>query len=369
MNFELSEEERLLKSGLERFVQDHYGLEKRRQYLAGPGGYDPARWRALVELGLTAIPFSEADGGLDWGPAAMMVVMDQIGRGLMVEPYLPSVVFAGAITRRAGGPLATQLAAGECIATVAHAETAGRFRLSHCATTASRKANGWVLNGSKALVLHGAGADQLIVAARTSGDIAQPEGISLFALPAGSPGVELRGYRTVDGQPAANLTLRKVEVPADGLLGQPDAGYAVLEEAVAEADLALSAEAVGAMAAVLDETLGYVKTRKQFGVSLGSFQALQHRLADCYIKVEQATSLVYRAVMASPADRAVWLRQISATKAWVSEAGVHVGEECIQFHGGMGVSDELVISHYHKRLKMIATLFGDAQAHWDRCAA
>ena len=369
MDFDLSEEEAMLKASLERLVGAHHALEQRKCYLALEGGYDPALWQQLVELGLTALPFDEADGGLGWGASALAVVMEQIGRGLMAEPYWASIVFAGAIARHAGSAqLCGQLAGGGVIASVAHAEPQARYALSHVITHAARAGDGWVLNGRKSLVVHGPASDVTLVLARTAGDAQDSAGLSLFAVPTGAAGMDWTGYRTVDGAPAGNLALRNVAVGADALIGEQGEAFAPFEHAVYDARLALAAEAVGIIDALLAQTLAYVKQRVQFGQPIGSFQVIQHRLTDCFVMAEKARGLLYGALLGGGSDPGVWRRRVAGLKAFVAEAGRHIGEECIQLHGGMGVTDELIISHYHKRLMMIGQLFGDAEAHWQLAA-
>ena len=370
MDFDLSEEEAMLKASLERLVQDRYGLEQRRRYQALADGYDPALWQQLIELGLTALPFAEDDGGLGWDASALAVAMQQVGRGLMVEPYWSSVVFAGGIARHAGASALCQaIASGATIATVAHAEPQSRYALTHVATRAERSGDGWRLNGAKTLVVHGPSSQLTLVLARSRGSADAADGLSLFAVPTGTSGMDWSGYRTVDGGPAGNLVLRDVRIGAEALIGPEGEAFAPFDTAVFEARQALAAEAVGIMDALLAETIGYVKQRTQFGVPIGSFQVIQHRLTDCFVMAETARSLLYGALLAGGgSDPGVWRRRVAGLKAFVAEAGRHIGEECIQLHGGMGVTDELIISHYHKRLMMIGQLFGDAEAHWQLAA-
>jgi alkylation response protein AidB-like acyl-CoA dehydrogenase len=369
MNFDLSEEQNLLKSSVARFAADHYGLDKRKAYLREPDGYDPALWRSLVSLGVTMLPFAESQGGLGGGPVETMIVMEEIGRALMVEPYSSSVIAAGALVRRAGDAgRAAALASGETLASLAFAEPQARGRLYDVTTRARRDEQLWVLSGSKQLVLHATSADELYVLARTRGEQTERDGLTWFAVPRDAGGVTLTPYRCLDGQPAADVTFKNVVLQPSQLLGKDGDGAALLDAVAAETSIAVCAEALGSLSALFEATLDYVKTRTQFGTAIGSFQVIQHRMADCYMAIEQARSLTIKAVLTPEADPA-WARHATAAKAYVSDVALKVGHEAIQFHGGMGMTDELAVSHYHKRLMMIAALFGDASAHYARLAA
>ncbi|MEX6723484.1 acyl-CoA dehydrogenase family protein [Parapedomonas caeni] len=373
MNFDLTEDQTLLKASIERFLEDHYDLEKRRRYLAEPGGFSAGNWRLLAELGILALPFPADDGGLDGSFTDLMVVMEAMGRGLLVEPFITTVVFAGGLLRRlAADPrrvdLAGRIIGGDLRLAVAHAERTGRFNLAHVATTARRTSDGWTLDGQKTLVLHAETADALLVLARTSGATDATDGLSLFLVPADTPGLGWRHYRTADGQSASEVDFHGTALPSTALLGPEGDAWVAFEDSVTETSLALCGEAIGLMSALFDATLDYVKTRNQFGQAIGAFQAVQHRMADGYVGLEQSRGLLYKAVMTDSAEvgRAAWMRTVAGTKAFISEAGLKLGHEAIQLHGGMGTTDELVVSHLHKRMVMIATLFGDAACQIER---
>lgn len=350
MNFELSDEQRMLKNSLERFIASRYGLDRRRQWQRGPGGFSRENWRLLADMGLLALPFSAQDGGLGGTAVDIMVVMEQIGRGLIVEPFASAVVLCG---RLAPPALRARIIDGDAIPALAHAERAGRYLWDHCATSLVRSNDHWQLSGEKTLVLAGMDADVLLVVARA------PEGLTLVALDPGAGGVHRRAYRTADGGTACELALHQVAVPGHALVTAPGDAWPLLEAAYAATCLALCAEAIGAMEALFALTLDYVRARQQFGQPIGRFQAVQHRLADCYMALEQARSLTLKAVLTPEADARAWHCAIAGAKAYVSEVALKLGHEAVQFHGGMGMTDELVVSHYHKRLLMIASLFGD----------
>lgn len=366
MHFTLSDEQNMVADSVAKFTDARYGLDRRRQWLQEPAGFSMENWRQLAGLGLTALPFPAAVGGLDGTALDISVVMEQLGRGLVVEPYLACVLLAG--------PLAPPdhqqaIAEGGRLVALAHAERAGRFNWRWCATTARRHGDGWQLVGEKTLALGAMAADVLLVVARTSGARADGDGLSLFCVDPAQPGVERRGWRAVDGSLVGDVRLHSAALPATALVGGEGQAWPALEHAYAAASLALCSEAIGVMDVLLAQTLDYVKTRQQFGQPLGRFQVIQHRLADCYMQLEQARSLTLKAVLTSQDDKAAWQRAVAGAKAYVSEAALMIGHEAIQFHGGMGMTDELAISHYHKRLVMITTLFGDGPFQLDRYAS
>ncbi len=356
MNFDLTETQAMLKALVERFCADAHGLdlEKRRRQRKATGGFDRANWRKLAELGIAALPFPESAGGLGGGSVEIITVAEAMGRSLSIEPFteclVPSALLADA-AQHSG--LSEALISGETLAALAITEAAGRYNLAHMETRAREGADGWRLTGSKTAVWQGIAADRLIVSARIAGDARAEHGIGLFSVPADAAGLERRAWVATDGQLAAEVQL--LDAPAErlGALGLVD-----LEAAVRAAWLAASAEMVGLAALLFEQTLAYVKTRVQFGKPLGSFQVIQHRLTDCYVALEQARSMVYRAALATEADRA---RQIAGTRAFVSEAARSVAHECVQFHGGMGVTDELLIGHGLKRIQLLSRLWGDPE--------
>lgn len=354
MNFDLDEDQRMLKAGIERFVADVYadGIEGRLAMQAQAQGFDPAGWRQLADLGLLALPFAEADGGLGGGPIELITAAEALGAGLAVEPWLDAVVLAGGVLAAAG--TAAQKAAwlpgimaGTQRLALAHSEAAARHQLDRVFATATRSDGGFVLDGGKLAVLHGPGADGFIVSALLDGAMA------LFLVPAAAPGLAARQWRLVDGSPALDLAMTRLALPADALLA---GGWDALAPVLDRTRLAAAAEMLGLMGLLLATTVDYVRTRKQFGVPIGSFQVLQHRLVDAHAAVEQARSMVIRAALAPGS------RQIAGAKAFVAEAALAVGHTAIQLHGGMGMTNELNVGHAHKRIMLLAHWLGDASA-------
>ncbi len=373
MNFEPTEERRMLADSLNRFISAQYGFAARQAIIRSPQGYSPALWRQFAELGVMAALFREADGGFGGDGFDIATVFEALGRGLVVEPLLGSAVLAGEALATAGNAQQRQwldtLISGDTLAALAHEEPATHYEAAHVQTRAQRQGGGWLLNGSKALVLQGAECQLFVVSARSSGAVADEAGISLFLLPADTPGVQLRSSSTIDGGCVASLHLEQVQVGAEALLGAEGAGYTVLERALGRGILALCAEAVGAMDAAKAATLDYLRTRKQFGVAIGSFQALQHRMADMALEIEQARSSVINAAAALDSERLSRERALSAAKFTIGRVATLVAEECIQLHGGIGMTWELPLSHYAKRLVMIDHQLGDEDHHLQRYMA
>ena len=369
MDFKLTDEQQQLRDTLVRLVQKDYGFDKRRAILKSPHGTSREVWQQFAEMGLTAIGLPEAHGGLGGNAVDTMVVMEVFGRALVVEPYLATVVLGAGLVAQGGSAeqqaqILPAVAAGERLLALAHGEPGARYALSHVATTARKQGEGYVLDGAKTVVLHGAQADTLIVSARTGGSERDAQGISLFLVDRGAAGLTVKDHPTHDGQRAAEVRLDQVKVPAGALLGKDGQGHALLDAAVARGIAALCAEAVGAMAALIEITLAYIKTRKQFGVPIGSFQVLQHRMADMLMVAEQARSMSYlAAAKADSTDAAERRRAIAAAKALVGQAARFVGQQAVQLHGGIGVTDEVNVSHYFKRLTLINATFGDADHH------
>ncbi|HVM77699.1 MAG TPA: acyl-CoA dehydrogenase family protein [Stellaceae bacterium] len=369
MDFDLSEEQRLLQESVGKLIADEYEFEKRKAYAKEPAGYSAARWAQFAELGLLGIPFPETLGGSGGSAVETMIVMEAFGRGLVLEPYLATVVLAGGILRRAGSAgqqreLIPSVIAGKLRLALAHGERQARYDLADVATSARSAGESWVLSGRKAVVIHGDSADRLIVSARTAGDQRDKVGISLFLVDAKAPGLTVQGYPTVDGLRAAEIQLENVKVGPDALIGERDRGLAIVEQAVDAGIAGLAAEAVGAMTAMHEITVDYLKTRKQFGVAIGSFQALQHRAVDMLVSLEQARSMAYLAtMMAEEPDTAERRRAISAAKVQIGRSARFVGQQSIQLHGGIGMTMEYKIGHYFKRVSMIDMLFGDAEHH------
>jgi pimeloyl-CoA dehydrogenase small subunit len=373
MDFDLSDEQRLLKDSVERFVADRYDFERRKAFVAEEGGYARENWAQFAELGLLAVPFSEEDGGIGGGPVETMIVQEAFGRGLVVEPYLATVVLGGGVLRHAGSAeqkaeLIAQIAGGETTLALAHVERGSRYDLHHVETRARRDGDAWVIDGEKGVVLNGDSADKLIVVARTAGGTRDRDGIGLFLVDGKAPGVSRRGYPTQDGGRAAEIGFENVKT--EGVLGDPAAGLPVLERVVDEAIAALCAEAIGVMDRMREITVDYIKQRKQFGVPIGTFQALQHRAADMVVAIEQARSMAFYATMMAAEDNAAErAKAISAAKVQVCRSGRFVGQQAIQLHGGIGMTMEYNVGHFFKRMTVIETLFGDADHHLARVAA
>jgi alkylation response protein AidB-like acyl-CoA dehydrogenase len=372
MHFNLTDEQRALSEMVQRFLAQEYGFEARRRILRSEEGVSREIWAKLGEMGLLALQVPEAHGGMAPAAVETLLTMTALGKALVVEPYLPSAVLGTALVRSLGSAgqqaaLLPAMAAGERIAVPAHGEEGARYDLPRVATTARRSGAGWVLDGRKAVVLHAPVADVLLVSARTSGAVDDEAGISLFALPAGTSGTTLVPYPTIDGQRGADLTLAGVALPGSALLGPEGGAFPALSAAWDLGVAALCAEAVGVLQATLDATTDYTRTRKQFGVPIARFQALQHRMADMLMHVEQARSMSYLAWMyAGSTDVRERRRTLSAAKVTVGQACRFVGQQAVQLHGGMGVTDELAVSHCFKRLLAIEVSLGDTEHHLER---
>lgn len=370
MDFAFKEEQLQLADALKRWIARDYGFEARRAIVQSPDGTSEQAWATLAELGLTALPVPEEQGGFAGDAVDMVVVMQELGRGLVVEPYFATVL--GAEFLRLGGAkaLLERVATGELKLACALAERQSRHDMRDIATRAEPDGAGWRLTGEKKVVLHGAQAGVLIVSSRSGGAQRMEDGITLFAVPAGAPGVQITEYRMLDGQRAADVRFDGVRVGSEAVLGQAGAGWTVLEAAIDYGAGLLCAEAVGAMDALFAATLEYLKTRQQFGVPIGKFQALQHRMADMYIHLEQARSLTLLAAVRLRGDDAAARRQaVSAAKYRVGQAARFVGQQAVQLHGGMGVTDELPAAHYFKRLSTIELTLGDRDHHLARFMA
>lgn len=374
MDFDLSEEQRLLKDSVDGLLNDSYDFEQRKKYGAEKTGWSKAVWDKLAEQGLLGLPFAEADGGFGAGAVETMIVMQAFGRALVLEPYLPTVVIAGGFLRHGGS--AAQKAAhipsiidGSKTFGFAQLEKNSRYDLNDVSTTAKKKGDGWIIDGEKFVVLNGEAADTLVVTARTKGGQTERDGIGVFLVPRDAKGVTVKGYPTQDGMRAADITFTGVEVGADAALGDPANGLPLIERVVDEARTALCAEAVGAMDESLKITVEYIKTRKQFGVPIGSFQALQHRAADMFVFTEQARSMALLATMASDFDDAKErAASVAAAKVQVGKSSKFVGQQSIQLHGGIGMTMEASIGHYFKRLSIIESTFGDTDYHLRRAS-
>ncbi len=375
MDFELSAEQELLRDNIARLMKDRYGFEARKTYQASPHGWSDALWRDYAEMGLLGAPFAEADGGFGGGPVETMIVMEQFGRALALEPYLQTVVLCGALIKHGASDvqraeLIGAIAAGDLRLSFAHMERQSGYDLNDVALSAVKDGGGgFVLNGEKALVGQGDSAGKFIVSARVKGARRDGNGVGLFLVDANAEGVTRRGYPTQDGQRAAEISFAGVRVAPHDALGPPGGALPVIERAIDETIAALAAEAVGAMSEALTMTVEYLKTRKQFGVTIGSFQALQHRASDMVVALEQARSMMYlAAMMAGDDDAAERARTMSAVKAQIGRSAKFIGQQAVQMHGGIAMTYEYKVGHLFKRLTMIDTAYGDADVHVRRLA-
>ena len=372
MDFSFNEEQTLLSESVERFIQNDYDFESRQKLTKSDLGFSAEHWSTFAELGWLGVCFSEEDGGFGGGAVEAMLMAENFGRGLVVEPYLATVVLAGGALKYGGS--AEQRAQylpgiidGSTQAALAYVEPQGRFNLADVTTTATAADGGYVLNGYKAVVLNGPAADFLVVSARTAGEQRDESGVSLFVVSADTAGISRRDYPTVDGLRASEITFENVAVGADALLGAEGEGLAILERAIDDGIMTVGSEAVGCMEVLYKETVEYCKTREQFGQPIGKFQVLQHRMVDMFMEHEQSKSMMFMAAMrmdegyGEEAQKAA-----SAFKVQVGKSGRFVGQNAVQLHGGMGMTDELNIGHYFKRLTIIDTLFGNVDYHLKR---
>ena len=371
MDFSISEEQSMLADSVSKFIDNDYDFERRQKIAESEDGYSKELWQTYAELGWTAVPFAEDDGGFGGGPIELMLMMEQFGRGLVVEPYLANIVLFGGVLRRAAtdeqkAEWLAPLIEGSLQAALAFAEPQGRFNIADITTTAKQNGKGYVLHGEKTCVLNGGNADLLVIPARTSGEQTDEDGITLFAIPADTAGITRRPYPTVDAQQAADIRLKDVQAEAAQILGETGKGFATLQAVIDEATLAVCAEALGIMRTMHEKTVEYSKQRVQFGVPIGTFQALQHRMVDSLMACEQSRSLLMWTVMVNSAESLEAQRAISAMKYQVGTAGIYVAREAVQIHGGMGMTWELDIAHYFKRMTAIDLLFGNADYHLDR---
>jgi alkylation response protein AidB-like acyl-CoA dehydrogenase len=371
MDFAFTEEQTLLQDTLKRFVQKEYTPEKRRAIQKSAEGFSREVWGQFAEMGMLGLPFSEEYGGFGGGATETLIVMQAIGNGLLIEPYLATVVLGGSLVQSLGDArqkqMLAEVAGGKLVLAFAHGEPRSRYALAQVETRAVRDGNGWKLSGRKAVVLHGAQADRLIVSARTGGAAADEAGISLFVVDRGADGMSVRDCLTIDGLRAAEVGLNDVRVGAESLLGAEGGAFPAIDRVMDAGAAALCAEAVGVMETLNAQTLEYLKTRQQFGQPIGRFQALQHRAADMFIHCELSRSIALLAAMkAASSDALERRRAVSAAKVQVGRAGRFISQAAIQLHGGMGMSDEVVASHYAKRLTMIDFWLGDTEHHLAR---
>jgi pimeloyl-CoA dehydrogenase small subunit len=375
MDFDLSEEQRLLKESVDRLLADRYTFDKRKAYLAEPEGWSRALWSQYAELGLLGLPFAEEHGGFGGGGVEVMLVMEAFGRALVLEPYLATVVLAGTALRLGGSAaqqaaLLPQVAEGKLVLAVAHGERQARYDLSDVLTTAKPKGGGWVLDGAKSVVAHGDSADRLVVSARTAGERNDEVGITLFLVDTAASGVARRSYTMRDGTRAAEIALSGVEVGADAVIGEVGAGFPIIERVVETGIAATAAEAVGAMETMQAMTLEYLKTRQQFGRPIGQNQALQHRATEMFVSLEQGRSMaMLAAMMVDEQDAGERAHNIAMVKVGVGQAARFVSQNAVQLHGGIGMTEEYAVGHYFRRCMVIEHSFGDTAHHLGRLAA
>jgi alkylation response protein AidB-like acyl-CoA dehydrogenase len=374
MDFSYSEEQQMLKDSIGKFISQDYDWDSRRAIVASEHGYSQAHWQLFADLGWLTVPFNEEDGGLGGSAVDLVVMMEEFGKGLVVEPFIANTVLAGnLLTLLANSAqketLLAPLMAGELQLALAFAETGNRYDLSKLECAAIADGDDFVINGHKSVVLNGAMAEHLLVAVRSAGVAGDREGVSIALVDASASGVRREAYPTVDGQRAADIWFENVRVPATALIGAAGSALDALESTIDRAALAVCAEAVGAMQVSLNKTVEYSRIRKQFGVSLSTFQALQHRMARMFMEVEQAKSIVLMAAMAMDQAGGTQSRALSAAKSRIGKAARKVSQESVQIHGGVGVTDELDIGHYFKRLTTIQYLYGSTDYHTRRFAA
>ena len=377
MDFSFTDEQRQLRETLRRFLAQRYGFEARQKALRSEIGWRPEIWKALAEeLGILGAALPEEVGGFGGGPVDTMIVMEELGRALVVEPYLETVVIGAGLLRRAGGDDASahieSIIAGDTITAFAWSEPGARSNPGDLSTTARRDGAGWRLDGRKAVVIGAPYATHLIVTARTAGAQRARDGVSLFLLDRQAKGIVTRDYATVDGRRASEIVLDGVAAGPEALLGEEGSALPHVEAALDEARVALCAEALGVMSELQRQTIDYVQQRKQFGVPIGKFQVLQHRLVDMFMAHEQSVSMTIMAALKLGEPEAARMRAVSAAKAFVSKSCRFVGQNAVQTHGGIGLTEELALSHYFKRASMIEGELGSYDWHLARyqaCAA
>jgi pimeloyl-CoA dehydrogenase small subunit len=374
MDFEPSDDQRLLLESVSRMLGDNYSFAQRKTYLAAAEGYSTAMWSQFAELGLLGLPFAEEYGGFGGGPQEIMLVMQAFGRVLVLEPFFPTVVLGGTAIQLGGTAqqkqaLLPKIAEGSLKLAFAHGERQARYDLNDVVTTARRDGDGWILDGSKTVVSHGEAADKIIVSARTSGERYDTDGITLFLVDTGTQGVARRGYVTRDETRAADVSLSNVRVPGADVLGPVGGGYALIERIVDAGIAATAAETVGAMEAMNEMTLEYSKTRVQFGQPIGTYQVVQHRLADMFMTQEQGRSMAMLATMTLDLEPGPQRsHDMAMAKVGVGQAGRYVSQSAVQMHGGIGMTEEYAVGHYFRRCMVIERLFGDPAYYLQRLA-
>jgi len=371
MNFELSEEQKMIQQSVERFVQENYDLPKRVEISSKDPGYSKDYWDSMAELGWLGLPFNEEDGGFGGNQIDTLVIMEQFGKGLVLEPFLANIVLGGGAIQIGGSEelkkeILPSLIEGTKQVTLAYAEQQSRFDLEDVATSARQEGDKYIINGQKSMVLNAESADHLVVVTRTSGGQVDEEGITLFLVDSNTKGIEKQNFPTVDGLRASEITLENVEVNTERMIGDIDNGFEILKAVSNNGILALCAEAVGAMEILYKDTVEYTQQREQFDHPLSDFQVLQHRMVDMFMEYEQCKSLLFRATMETIQDPKMAQKTIHALKHLIGKSGIFVGENAVQLHGGMGVTEELRIGHFFKRLLVIDSQFGNADFHLDK---
>ena len=371
MDFSFSDEQKLIQDAVEKFVQNDYSFDVRNKIVASDEGFDRAIWKQFAELGWLGVSFSEEDGGFGGGAMETSIMMEALGSGMVVEPYLSTVVLAGNALAFAGSAeqkaeLLASIISGDLLMALAYAEAKSGYNLANVASTAAKAGDAYTISGEKVVVLSGESADKVIVSARTSGSVADEDGISLFIVDTKAAGVEVQGYKTMDGARGANIRFN--DAPAE-LLGEEGKGFAVLERTVDYGIVASAAQALGEMKAAYTKTLEYVKTREQFGVAIGSFQVIQHRMVDMFMAVESSRSMVIMASMKVASQDVVERKKaVSGAKVYVGQNARAVGQDSVQLHGGIGMTEELDIGHYFRRLTLFCSAFGSTNYHLKRFA-
>ena len=368
MDFTFNEEQTMIQDQVEQFIQKEYDWETRQELSNSDLGFGTHNWKTFAELGWLGIAVSEKNGGFGGSSIETMLIMEEFGKGLVVEPFLETVVMSAGILDRHGtdeqkNQVLNSVINGEMHLALAYAEPQSRFNLSDVVSEAKEDGDNFVINGFKSVVMNGPSANKIIISARTSGTQLEDKGISLFLVDSDIEGLTKSDYKTVDGRKASDINLENVIVSNSCLIGSLNAGFDILDEAIDRSILAISAEAVGAMEILYKTTVEYTKTREQFGTPIGKFQVLQHRMVDMFMEYEQCKSLLYMATMKNEESAPDAKKAISGLKYQVGKAGKFVGQQSVQLHGGMGVTDELNVGHYFKRLTTIGTIFGNADFH------
>ncbi|MEH6758519.1 MAG: acyl-CoA dehydrogenase family protein [Parasphingorhabdus sp.] len=371
MDFNFTDEQNMVRDGISRLIREQYEWDTRREVISSEAGWRPELWAQLAELGMLAAPFSEEDGGFGGGATETMLIMEEFGKGLAIEPFIPSIVCAGGFLKHAGNAAQKEeylggIITGEMVFAFAYAEPRGRYDLADLQTTAKKDGGDYILNGHKAVVIGAPWATHLVVTARTSGDQRDQGGISIFIVAKDTDGLSLRDYGTVDGRRASEVYFENVKISGDALIGEADNALPLIEKVVDEATAAVCAEATGVMKVANEMTLDYSRQRKQFGVAIGSFQVLQHRMADMLMEYEQSVSMSYLATIKLDEDDATRKHTISAAKVRIGQSARFIGQSAIQTHGGMGMTDELAVGSYFKRLSIIEGEFGSVDHHMRR---